>query len=268
MNDGISAEGQGCGNKILRSGCAVFLAVAALLQAACASMSPRPPLPISEVVALSKAGTAPDEVIARMRRTVYAPRGSDFGKLADLGVQPPVLDFIQVRFVNDVELLTRTYVQGDSRGGCSDCFPQPLDLANLAVGGSGMSPDRPTGRRTGGGRPPGVPTWVPASAGIAFRNAPGLTVEEIARRAQAGVPVEELVAQIHTSRLDGLIAQGVIQTGQLNLGTRSSVGLSGSRLAALRRQGVPDPVLDAIQEQYLAQFIEFQRQRFRGGMRV
>ena len=131
-----------------------------------------------------------------------------------------------------------------------------------------MSPDRSTGRRTGGGRPPGVPTWVPASAGIAFRNAPGLTVEEIARRAQAGVPVEELVAQIHTSRLDGLIAQGVIQTGQFNLGTRSSVGLSGSRLAALRQQGVPDPVLDAIQEQYLAQFIEFQRQRFRAGMRV
>ena len=45
------------------------------------------------------------------------------------------------------------------------------------------------------------------------------------------------------------------------------MGLSGSRLAALRQQGMPDPVLDAIQEQYLAQFIEFQRQRFRAGVR-
>jgi hypothetical protein len=239
------------------------MAVAVVLQAACAGTGSPPPLPISEVVALSKAGTAPEEVIGRIRRTVYAPRGSDFGKLADLGVQPPVLDFIQVRFVNDVELLTRNAVAGDSRGGCRDCFPQLLDLGNLATGGDGMSAERSTGRFTGGGRPPGVPIWVPASSGAALRNAPSLTVDEIARRAKAGVPVEELVAQIHSSRLDGLLAQGFFATGQLSFGTRSTVGLSGSRLAALHQQGVPDPVLDALQEEYLAQFIELQRQRFR-----
>jgi hypothetical protein len=42
----------------------------------------------------------------------------------------------------------------------------------------------------------------------------------------------------------------------------SSVGLSGSELAALHHEGVPDPVLDALQEQYLAQFVEFQRLRY------
>jgi len=242
--------------------------VCAALQAACASLGPSPPVPISEVVALSKTGAAPDQVIRKIGRTVYAPRGSDFGKLADLGVQPPVLDFIQVRFVNDVELLTRDWVLGDRRGGCSACFPQPLELANLATGGDGMSPDRPTGRHTGGGRPPGVPTWVPGAPSTAFRNAPSLTVDEIAARAKAGIPADELVSQIRSSRLDGLIGQGFIATGQLTFGTRSSVGLSGSELAALRKEGVPDPALDALQEEYLAQFIELQRQRVGAGVRM
>ncbi len=248
--------------------CAAAVAVMTILLTACATLNPSPPVPISEVVALSKTGAPSDQVISRMGRTIYAPRGSDFGKLAALGVQPPVLDFIQARFVNDVELMTRTYVQGDSRGGCSDCFPQLLDLANLATGGNGMAAERTTGRRTGGGRPPGVPEWVPSTPGIAFRNAPGLTIDEIARRAAAGVPTQELVAQVRSSRLDGVIGQGLIATGQISFGTRSSVGLPGSRLAQLRQQGVPDPVLDAIQEQYLSQFIEVQRQRFRAGMRV
>jgi len=246
----------------------VWAVICVVVQAACASLGPSPPVPISEVIEVSKTGAVPDQVIRRMGRTVYAPRGSDFGKLADLGLQPPVLDFIQTRFVNDVELLTRAWVLGDRRGGCSACFPQPLDLANLAKGGDGMSPDRPTGRNTGGGRPPGVPTWVPGSPGIAFRNAPSLTVQEIAARAKAGVPTEELVAQIHSSRLDGLIGQGFFATGQITFGTRASVGLSGSELAALRKQGVPDPVLDALQEEYLAQFIEIQRQRVGSGIRM
>jgi hypothetical protein len=259
MNNDMRAQSMSHGHsRTLRLG---WVTAVVLLQAACAAMGPRPPVPISEVVTLSKSGAAPDQVIGSMGRTIYAPRGSDFGKLAELGVQPPVLDFIQVRFVNDVELLTRNFVQGNSRGGCSDCFPQPLELSNLTTGGDGMSPDRPTGRATGGGRPPGVPTWVPASTGTALRNAPGLTVDEIARRAKAGEPVEELVSQIHSSRLDGLIAQGLLASGQINFGTRSSVGLSGSRLATLHQQGVPDPVLDAIQAQFLAQFIEIQRQR-------
>lgn len=244
--------------RAFRIGCAGALCA---LLSACATMSPRPPVPISEVIESSRAGTPPDAVIARLRRTVYAPRGSDFGKLADAGVQAPVLDFIQVRFVNTIELLVRHYTASGPRGGCADCFPLPLDLANLASGGNGMSSDVPTGRRTGGGRPPGVPVWVPASTGIAFRGAPGLTVDEIARRARAGVPEDELVRQIRSSRLDGLIGQGLISSGRITIGTRASVLLTGSTLAALREQGVADAVLDALQEQYLAQFIEIQRLR-------
>lgn len=252
-----------------RSGVLLSATAASLIMliAACATVTPPAPVPISEVIALSRAGTAPDGVIAAMRRTIYAPRGSDYAKLADLGVQPPVLDAIQTRFVNDVELLTRQFVLGQSRGGCSACFPQPLDLANLAGGGNGMALDQPTGRPTGGGRPPGVPEWVPATSPAAFSGAPNLAIEEIVRRARAGTPPEELIRQIQSSRLDALIAQGLIATGRLSVGTRSTVGLSGSRLAALRQEGLSDPVLDALQAQFLAQFVDFQRQRFRSRMR-
>jgi len=229
------------------------------LLAACAGVGPQPPIPISEVVKLSKSDTSAELVIARMRstRSVYAARGSDFGKLADLGVKPPVLDSIQVRFVNDVELLTRYYVLGESLGGCVYCFPQPLDLTTLATGGNGMSPDLPTGNYTYGGRPPGIPAWIPASPDLAFNRAPGITLDEIARRAKEGAPAEDLARQVRASRLEGLIAQG-----GTNVGTMSSVGLYGSELAALHQQGVPDLVVDAIQEQYLAQFVEYQRLRY------
>ncbi len=240
--------------------CNSLLVIAlAALAAGCAGVGPQPPLPISEVVKLSKADTSPELVIAKMRstRSVYAARGSDFGTLADLGVKPPVLDSIQVRFVNDVELLTRYYALGESLGGCIYCFPQPLDLANLGKGGNGMSPDLPTGNYTYGGRPPGIPAWIPASPDLAFDRAPGITVDEIARRAKEGVPATELANEVRGSRIEGLIAQG-----GTNVGTMSSVGLHGSELAALHRQGVPDAVVDAIQEQYLAQFVEYQRLRY------
>jgi hypothetical protein len=236
----------------------VVIALAALV-AACAGVGPQPPMPISEVVKLSKSDTASEQVIARMRstRSVYAARGSDFGRLADLGVKPAVLDFIQVRFVNDVELLTRYYVLGESLGGCVYCFPQPLDLADLANGGNGMSPHLPTGNYTYGGRPPGIPTWIPASPALAFNGAPGITVDEIAKRATEGIPANELARQVCSSRLEGLIAQDTT-----SVTTMSTVGLHGSELAALHQQGVPDLVVDAIQEQYLAQFVEYQRLRY------
>ena len=40
------------------------------------------------------------------------------------------------------------------------------------------------------------------------------------------------------------------------------MGLSGSELAQLHAEGVPDPVLDALQKKALAEFIEFHRIRY------
>ncbi len=240
-----------------RSGYAA-LAVAGLL-GACAGVGPQPPLPVSEVVTLSKAGSPPAQILSRLQaaRTTYALRGSDFGKLADLGLKPEVLDSLQAEFVRDVDLLTRNSALGASLGGCASCYPQPLELSNLATGGNGMSAARPSGNYEGGGRPPGVPGWVPASPGTAFKGA-GVTVDRIAEQARAGASSEELVRRIRETPLDRVIAQGDIGV----VSTRLSVGLPGSQLAALHQQGVPDPVLDALQEKYLAEFVEFQRQRY------
>src|SRR5262249_28811843 len=118
-------------------------------------------------------------------------------------------------------------------------------------------PDLPTGNYSYGGRPPGVSTWGPASPGLPVDRAPALTVGQIAEPAKNGTPAEELGRQVRSSRLQGLIAQDTT-----NVKTMSTVGLYGSELAALHQQGVPDLVVDAIQEQYLAQFVEYQRLRW------
>jgi len=129
-------------------------ALLALLLGACSIWAPRPATPISEVVNLSKNGQ-PEQVIDRIgsSKTTYALRGSDFGKLADAGVPPSVLDALQQAFVNDVDLLTRYWVLGESLGGCVSCYPQPVDLANLANGGNGMADAHDLGRHYGYGKP-------------------------------------------------------------------------------------------------------------------
>ena len=84
------------------------IAACAFLFVACSVLTPRPVTPISEIVTLSKGGQ-PDRVIDRVKsaKTTYALRGSDFGKLADAGVAPKVLDVLQQDFVNDMDFLTR-----------------------------------------------------------------------------------------------------------------------------------------------------------------
>jgi hypothetical protein len=81
------------------------------------------PLAIAEAVKMSQSGTPPEEVIQRIRdsKTTYALRGSDFGKLKAVGVSDRVLDYLQQSFVNDVDLLTRYWMQSGLLGGCSSC---------------------------------------------------------------------------------------------------------------------------------------------------
>lgn len=219
-------------------------------------LSSRTVLPLSEVVEASR-GSA-EQALQRLRggETTYALRGSDFGKLDQQGVPAPVLDHLQQSFVNDVDLLTRYWVLGEWLGGCDACYPQPVDLANLESGGSGMARHDGLGRVYDFARPPGVPSWVPAYAN-SFR-APQLTVSQVARMARDGMPTEELVLRIQDSYLDGLIATG----GFEGISTHYEAGLKGSELAALARDGVADPVLDALQAKFLAQWVEFARMRY------
>src|SRR5258708_790579 len=151
-----------------------FVAVLALLLGACSILTLRPVMPISEVVTLSKA-RQPEQVINRIgsSHTTYALRGSDFGRLADAGVPPKVLDYLQQAFVNDVDLLTRYWVLGESLGGCASCYPQPLDLTTLASGGNGMADASNVRRSTTFAKPAGLPhrvTPIPRPA-----NPPSLT---------------------------------------------------------------------------------------------
>ena len=115
---------------------AFILIAAAALLAGCAGHTP---LPMSDVVEMSKQKRTADPIIAKMRssQTAYALRGSDFGKLREAGVPPAVLDYMQQSFVDDVDLLTRYWVTGESLGGCQRCYPQEVDLSGLATRGAG-----------------------------------------------------------------------------------------------------------------------------------
>ena len=108
----------------------VHLHLILLAGAMLAGCAVRQPLPISDVVAMSKQNRAPEQVIDKIRtsKTAYALKGSDFGKLQDAGVRAPVLDMLQQTFVDDVDLLTRYWVTGESLGGCKSCYPQEVDL--------------------------------------------------------------------------------------------------------------------------------------------
>jgi hypothetical protein len=231
---------------------------ATFLIGACSILSPRPVTPISEIVGLCKAGQ-PERAIERLRtsKTTYALRGSDFGKLADAGVPPKVLDHLQQSFYNDVDLLTRYWVLGESLGGCASCYPQPVDLSTLARDGNGMADPGNTFRYTTFSRPPGLPDWITAVPGKV--RAPGITVDQVAQMVRDGKPANDVVAVIDDSRIHDFIDTS---GGISNISTHFTVGLSGSELAQLHADGVPDPVLDALQKKALAEFIEFHRIRY------
>jgi hypothetical protein len=233
------------------------IAAFAVLLGACSAMTPRPVTPISEVVTLSKGGQ-PEQVINRISssKTTYALRGSDFRKLAEAGVPPKVLDYLQQSFVNDVDLLTRYWVLGESLGGCVSCYPQPVDLASLASGGNGMADADNITRYYSYGKPQGLPDWVTAFPGKI--NAPGLTIGEIERLVKEGTPGADIAARIRASRLYDIIGtQGISKVS-----THYVAGLSGSELAQLHKDGASDEVADALQQKFLAEFIEFDRIRY------
>jgi hypothetical protein len=210
----------------------------------------RKPLPIEKVVELCKAGTPPPLIIQRIRdsHTTYALRGADFAKLKAHGVPDPVLDYLQQSFVDDLVLQTRYSITGEIiLGGCSWCYPQPVDVDKLESG-FGVVAATPPGQYQIG-RPMGTPDWLPypqhppSGASIA--------VSDIEQMSRDGVPEAQIIEQIKHAPLTGLIGAG----GASTVRTQPAVGLRGSTLALLYEQGVAYSVLNALQEQFLAQFI-------------
>jgi hypothetical protein len=236
---------------------AALLAALCALLGACSIMEPRPVTPIADVVATCKSSQPQAGLDAALRtKTTYALRGSDFGKLAAAGCPAPVLDTLQQKFYDDTDLLTRYWVLGESLGGCDRCYPQPVDLSTLGNGGNGMADASKISRISDFSKPAGLPAWVTAYPGPA--RGPVITADAVAGLARQGKSADEVVAEIERSRAHDFIEDRGITTVE----THFKAGLHGSKLAALREDGVPDAVLDALQRKYLAEFIEFNRVRY------
>lgn len=235
---------------------ALVLFVSLALTSCATFFTPRTPLPIAEVVNMSKSGAAAPDVIQRVRTsgTTYGLRGSDYPKLKALGVADPVLDFLQQSLVDDVDRLTRYWVLGEGLGACGFCYPQPVDIDRLESG-FGVVPSTPPGQYQPG-KPPGTPDWVPSTLSVTSNGR--ISVSDIMQRVKDGVPEAELVDQINHSRLDHVVGDG----GTFAIRTQPLTGLTGSELVRLHEAGAGNPVLDALQAQFMAQFIEAERMRY------
>jgi len=221
-----------------------------------AASGPRHPLPIAEVVSQSRSGAPPEQMIQRIQdsATTYALRGSDFAKLKAAGVPDPVLDYLQQSFVDHIDLLTRYWVLGGNLGGCDFCYPQPVDLETMQSGYAHVSATPPT--RYILSRPPGTPDWVPYPP--SHVGGTPLSVDEIVVMAHSAMTQGELVERVRGARLAHVV--GVGGTGAVR--THPVAGLGGAELAGLEQRGVPASALDALQGQFLAQFIETERLRY------
>jgi hypothetical protein len=211
------------------------------------------PLPIAEVVEMSRAGNDPAVINATVarRRTSFALRGSDFGRLADAGVAPAVLDQLQQDFMTDVGWIVRRWANGAEGSWCPRCYPWEVDLAAL--------PDTTGIRQTAAprsmafGRAQGLPSWYrPVRGSLTY-----LGIEDIRQMLAAGKPADDVREALSRARLKGVI--GV--TGLKTLGTIVHAGLTGATLAQLHKEGVPDALLDEIQLRYLAEVVENLRLR-------
>jgi len=232
---------------------AFMLVMAAALLGGCAGHTP---LPMSEVVEMSKQKHSADPIIAKIRtsQTTYALRGSDFGKLREVGVTPPVLDYIQQSFVDDVDLLTRYWVTGASLGGCQRCYPQEVDLSGLAGGEPVRQFYSPSAYVNN--QPQGMPSWYrPIDA--PFKGG-GVSLDDIREMVSKGDSQDQILAALHTEGLESII----IQTDTRTIRTRPISAITGSELAQMRVDGVPDAVLDAIQDQFLSRFVALERLRY------
>ena len=228
-----------------------------LLLSGCAALyTPRQPMPIAAVIELGKSKASPDEIIQRIRAsgTTYQLRGSDFAKLKAQGLPDPVLDFLQQSLVNDIDLQTRYWVLGENLGGCSFCYPQPVDVDKLQSG-YGVVPSTPPGYYQAG-KPPGTPDWVPSA--LSLPSGGRIAISDVQKMVRDGMPEPQIVERINHSRLDGVIASA----GVFAIRTQPTAGLTGSQLARLHDEGAGYAVLDALQSQFLAQFIEQERMRY------
>ena len=226
-----------------------ILSLAFLLLAGCASHKP---LPFGDVVTRTEKGQSTEQIVHAIRtsRTSYALRGSAFGRLKDAGMNDQLLDYLQQAFINDVDMLTRYWTQGESVGGGVDFVPQQVNLTSLDA-----PQQYPTRTSYSGFGPQGMPDWyMPFTPAL-----DSFSVEQITELTRQGKSEQELLEFVRTRRLEEVIGLEGLTS---NIRTHPIAGLSGSTLARLHKEGIADAVLDEIQVRFLGQFVEFQRLRY------
>ena len=245
MQSGVEQSNR---NRAIRT-VALSILITAML-AGCALVQQRPVRPISEVVESAQDGTSSNQIITEMRtaRTIYAMRGSDFARLAALGVPEPVLDELQQGFFADVQFQTRRWFSRGPQGGPTSQWPQPLDLDNLDQGGNGMAPTTNVGRMTHGTRPQGVPDWVPPYPPL---RGPVMSANAVVDMTNSGKASDEIVVTVLGSRIDILYADSPALSSRFR-----QAALTGSQFARFAEQGVALEVLDALQAVYISQHVE------------
>jgi len=211
---------------------------------------------MSDIVVRSQRGDSPTSIINALRiaRTTFALRGSDFARLRAAGVDDAVLDHLQQAFLGDVTLIIRRGTPAFGR--CGPCYPQQVDLSSLESSGAVMQTSPDTSVRTD--RPAGLPHWYHSTAGFNPRSA--ITLEELRVLHRTGQSEDELLQQLATRPLSGVIGIG------LRSGVHSTLaaGISGATFADLQKEGLPDSVLDALQANYLAVFVDHLARRTGG----
>jgi hypothetical protein len=164
------------------------------------------------------------------------------------------LNFLQQSLVNDLDFLTRYWVLGGGLGACKFCYPQPVDIDKLESG-FGVVPATPPGQYQTD-KPTGAPDWLPPL--LSPPTGAPVSISDVVKMSKEGVPEAQIVERIRSSRLEGVFGG----SGVFTITTHPVAGLPGSELAHLSEQGVSYPVLDALQTQFLSQFIVNQRIRY------
>ena len=102
-----------------------------LVLAGCAGMDRRPPPSLEQVVEMSRAGTAPEEIIRELQETraVYPLTGSQISRLHEQGVPDTVLDYMQNVYMDRIRWESRMSHDSPFWWNCFYCYHRPMIIA-------------------------------------------------------------------------------------------------------------------------------------------
>lgn len=81
-----------------------LILIVALALAGCATVAEGPPVTVPQIVAMSQAGTPPDQIIAKIKKsgTTYRLKANQLADLKNKGVPGPVINYMQQTYLDAV----------------------------------------------------------------------------------------------------------------------------------------------------------------------